>query len=169
MQDEQNNKKSDSKNEESGTSNNQGSSYEGAYGVDSGLLDDMRAKAYSNYMQNKGANRSGVPKDSNNDGRDDKGKSKWNALTGRFNLSPSGSNKTSGTAGNAMSAPAKYENKMSNMNSDMSNISKTKNITQQTNTSKETQVTNETIKGQDKVNVKETRVYVKGNNNGNKK
>ena len=193
LQEEQNNKKSDSKNEESGTNNNQSSGYEGTYGVGSGLLDDMRAKAIGDYISNKGANRSGVPKDSKDDGRNDKnkkslsdklfnllssndskssrsndkGKSKWNALTGRFNLSPSGSNKTSGSAGNAKGAVKNYTNNMSNVKSNMSNISKTQNITQKTNTSKETQVTHEIIKGQDTVKVKETRVYLKGKGGSN--
>ena len=141
--------------------NNQDGSSGGGYGVQNSLLDDVRAKAMGDYMSNKGANRSGVPKDSNNDGRDDKARSKWNAFGDLQDLYSFGSNAKSSSHGGARGVAQNYEN-------NISNISKTKNIKQQTNTSKETQVTNETIKGQDKVNVKETRVYVKGNNNGNK-
>ena len=167
LQEEQNNAKDNNKSGESGTNSNQNSSHEETYGVGSDLLDNMRAKAVSDYMQNKGANRSGVPKDSNDDGRDDKGKSKWNLFGGLMNLPSFGGSRHGAAASKSDQMASGYSAQRTDFVNQISNNVHTQNIKQQTNTSKETQITNETVKGQDKVNVKETRVYVKGNN-GNK-
>ena len=164
------NDKKGGENKQQGGSKGEGS--KGEYGVQNSLLDDMRSNAVKDYIQNKGSGRSGVPKDSNNDGRDDKGRR--NSLINQlYDLVSNGDNSGRGSASNKGKAgPVNMgTNKAQAIQSAGATTNKQNVVNkseQQTKTSKENKVTNETIKGQDKVNARETRVYINGNNNDNK-
>ena len=176
LADDENKSASDSNDKKGGENEQQGGGGGGGSGGGSkgqnSLLDDMRSKEVNDYMQNKGAGRSGVPKDKNDDGRDDKGR-KNSLIDQLYDFVSNGDNSGRGSASNkgkagpvntraneaqAIRNPGVTTNKQNVVNKNE----------QQTKTSKETKATNETVKGQNKVNVRETRVYINGNNNDNK-